>query len=75
MTRGRAGEPRAAGWEGRAIAGDMWPGITAAMDVWCSCTRAPLNGVYQVKVRDVMCRNHGGPLASVLARMARLGGA
>lgn len=51
----------------------MWPGITAQLDALCSCTLAAgPDGVYQVKVRDTACRNHGGDLAAALARMARL---
>lgn len=75
MPSQRKGGPAfAAGWEGRALAGAMWPGITAGMDSRCSCTRAPgPDGVYQVKVRDTGCLNHGGELGAVLARMARWG--
>lgn len=70
MPRGRAGTPIS---NARAMSGvnGMWPGITEGMDSRCSCTRAPLNGVYQVKVRDALCVNHGGPLELCLARMAR----
>lgn len=50
----------------------MWPGITKQLDGWCSCTLAMYRGVYQVKVRDTSCRNHGGDLAAALARMERL---
>lgn len=60
------------GFGKRAVAVDLWPGITQLLDARCSCTLAPLNGVYQVKVRDASCVNHGGALAAVLARMARL---
>lgn len=63
--------PKGVGYEGRPRACDLWPGITAGMDARCSCTLAPLGGVYQVKVRDAACVNHGGPLASALARAAR----
>jgi hypothetical protein len=49
----------------------MWPGITKLMDARCTCTRAMMDGVYQVKVRDTGCLNHGGDLAQVLARMER----
>lgn len=48
----------------------MWPGITR----WggsCTCTRADYRGVYQVKVRNTSCPEHGGDLALVLARMER----
>ena len=70
MARWARGAPVA---NARSMSGtnDMWPGITAGMDSRCTCTRAPLNGVYQVKVRDMMCANHGGPLGACLARMAR----
>lgn len=60
------------GFGKRAIAVDLWPGITQLLDARCSCTLAPLNDVYQVKIRDTACLNHGGALAAVLARMARL---
>jgi hypothetical protein len=50
---------------------DLWPGICRGFDARCSCTWALMAGVYQVKLRDVLCVNHGGPLAGVLARMAR----
>lgn len=60
------------GFGKRAIAVDLWPGITQLLDARCSCTRAPMGGVYQVKVRDASCVNHGGSLESVLSRMARL---
>lgn len=62
---------QAPGFGKRQDACDMWPGITAGMDSRCTCTRAPLNGVYQVKVRDTGCVNHGGPLGACLVRMAR----
>lgn len=55
----------------RAGACDLWPGITQGLDSRCSCTRAFMGAVYQVKVRNAMCLNHGGTLAGVLARMAR----
>jgi len=72
VTRGRKSLPLAGGWEGRAIAGCPWPGITAGHDARCTCTWAPgPGGVYQVKVRDVSCVNHGGELGAVLVRMAR----
>lgn len=52
--------------------GDLWPGITTGFDARCwGCTWAPLDGVYQVKVRCYDCPNHGGSLASALARAAR----
>lgn len=54
----------------RPAACDLWPGITQGMDARCSCTLAPMGGVYQVKVRNALCLNHGGPLEGVLARMA-----
>lgn len=44
---------------------DMWPGITSGLDARCSCTRAPLNGVYQVKLRDIRCLVHGLWLGTV----------
>jgi hypothetical protein len=50
---------------------DLWPGICRGFDARCSCTWALMAGVYQVKLRDAMCVNHGGPLAGVLVRMAR----
>lgn len=68
MPSGRNAGP---GYGKRGDACDMWPGITAGLDSRCTCTRAPLNGVYQVKVRDTGCLNHGGPLDAVLVRMAR----
>jgi hypothetical protein len=49
----------------------MWPGIVKQLDALCTCTLAPHDGVYQVKVRDTGCRNHGGDLVLVLARMER----
>lgn len=55
------------------MAGSLWPGITAGHDARCTCTWAPMGGFYEVKVRDTGCRNHGGPLDVVLARMARWG--
>jgi len=61
----------APGGMNRAAACDLWPGITAGMDARCSCTLAPMGGVYQVKVRNALCLNHGGPLEVVLARMDR----
>lgn len=67
----KGGKRSAPGGTNRAAACDLWPGITAGMDARCSCTLAPMGGVYQVKVRNALCLNHGGPLASVLARMAR----
>lgn len=52
--------------------GDLWPGITWGFDARCTtCTWAMLNGVYQVKVREALCPNHGGPLEAALARGAR----
>ena len=62
---------RSATGGGDRSAAAMWPGITQGLDSRCSCTRAFMGAVYQVKVRDAMCLNHGGPLAGVLARMAR----
>lgn len=59
------------GTDQRPGACDLWPGITQGLDSRCSCTRALMAGVYQVKVRNASCLNHGGPLASALARMAR----
>jgi hypothetical protein len=64
---------KGAGLEARSYAGDLWPGITAGMDARCSCTLAFMAGVYQVKVRNASCINHGGPLAVVLQRMERWG--
>jgi len=71
--RQATGKPQKAGvgYAGRPAACDLWPGITAGLDARCSCTWAPSSGVYQVKVRNTSCVNHGGPLDSVLARMAR----
>lgn len=63
----------AGGWEGRALAGALWPGIRRGFDSRCSCTWADKDNMYQVKVRDTSCLNHGGPLDAVLARMARWG--
>ena len=49
--------------------GDLWPGITTGFDARCTCTWAPMGGVYQVKVRDALCLTHGGPLAGALTRV------
>ncbi len=55
----------------RHAAVDLWPGITSGFDARCSCSWAPLNGVYQVKARNVMCVTHGGSLEVAMARAAR----
>ena len=62
---------RSATGGGDRSAAAMWPGITQGLDSRCSCTRALMAGVYQVKVRDYLCVNLGGRLASALAGMAR----
>lgn len=49
----------------------MWPGITAGFDARCQCTWAAKEGIYQVKIRNVCCATHGGPLSACLARMDR----
>jgi hypothetical protein len=68
----REGVPAASYHEQRvALNARAWPGITAGLDARCSCTWAPYNGVYQVKIRDRGCLTHGGPLAACLARMER----
>lgn len=66
------GTPAGIGYGQRPSACDLWPGITSGWDARCtSCCWAELDGVYQVKVRDAACVNHGGPLASALLRAAR----
>lgn len=59
------------GSTGRPWACDLWPGITTGFDARCTCTWAPLAGVYQVKVRDGLCLTHGGALEAAMIRAAR----
>ena len=62
-TRTPPGAPRAPGGPPPAVrypALRIWPGITAGHDARCSCTRAPKDGVMQVKFRNSMCLLHGG---------------
>jgi hypothetical protein len=47
----------------RYAAGRFWPGIFTGFDAFCSCTRATKDEVYQVKLRDSACLNHGGSSA------------
>lgn len=70
MPRPSQSAPRGVG--SLSACGDLWPGITWGFDARCTtCTWAWMNGVYQVKVREFLCVNHGGPLAVALARGAR----